>query len=117
MGRKKQYRQKIKQHVNSLKSKSLYNWLFNETREKFVTEHRMAEIVTDKAYNSLIQDRDHRPENIIVFDLIKGNKHHQKISFEKSDKKLVRLTPCLYEDIELYNKNGLKALQNSRIYR
>jgi len=71
LGRKKQYRQKIKQHVNSLKSKSLYNWLLSETKEKFVTEQRMAEIVTDKAYNSLMQDREHRPENIIVFDLIK----------------------------------------------
>ncbi|MFW5983404.1 MAG: DUF1670 domain-containing protein [bacterium] len=117
MGRKKQYRQKIKQHVNSLKSKSLYNWLLSETREKFVTEQRMAEIVSDKAYNSLMQDREHRPENIIIFDLIKGCKHHQKVSFEKAEKKSVRLTPCLYEDIELYKKNGLKALQNSRIYR
>jgi len=117
LGRKKQYRQKIKQHVNSLKSKSLYNWLLNETKEKFVTEQRMAEIVTDKAYQALLQDREHRPENIIIFDLIKGNEHHQKVSYKKADKRSVRLIPCLYEDIELYEKNGLKALQNSRIFR
>ncbi|MFW6271237.1 MAG: DUF1670 domain-containing protein [Bacillota bacterium] len=117
MGRKKQYRQKVKQHVNSLKSKSLYNWLLNETKEKFVTAQRMAEIVTDKAYQALLKDRNHRPENIIIFDLIKGNQHHQKVSYKKVEKKSVRLTPYLYEDIELYEKNGLKALQNSRIFR
>lgn len=117
MGRKKQYRQKVKQHVNSLKSKSLYKWLLSETREKFVTEQRMAEIITDKAYQALLNDPDHRPENIIIFDLIKGREHHQKVSYKKAEKKSVRLTPCLYEDIELYEKNGLKALQNGRIFR
>ncbi len=117
MGRKKQYRQKVKQHVNSLESKSLYNWLLSETKEKFVTGERMAEIVTNKAYHALLNDREHRPENVIVFDLIKGNDHHQKTSYKKAEKKSVRLTPCLYEDIELYKKSGLKSLQNSRIFR
>jgi len=117
MGRKKKYRQKIDQHVNSLKAKSLYTCLFTETHKKFVLEKRMAEIVANKAYITMINDLDYRPGNVILLKLIHGRNSHHKISFSRVDKKQVRLTPVLYEDIEIYKRSGLKALQNSRICR
>jgi len=117
LGRKKKYRQKISQHVKSLKSKSLFTCLFSETHNQFVTEKRMAEIVANKAYITMVNDLDSRPGNIIVLELIEDRNFHQKISFNKANKKGVRLTPVLYEDIEIYEQRGLIALQNARICR
>lgn len=117
MGQKMQYRQKIYQHVNSLKAKGLYTCLYTETYKKFVVESTMAEVVANKAYITMINDLDTRPENIMILDLIAGRNYHQKISFENVKKKPVRLTPILYEDIEIYERSGLEGLKNTRICR
>ncbi len=117
MGRKKQYRQQIAQHVNSLHAKSLLDCLIFETHAQFVPEKAMAEIVANKAYSTLIHNQHNRPDESIVLPLIAGRNFHQRIDFESAKKQEVQLIPCPFDDIEVFERGGLKSLQNARICR
>jgi len=117
LGRKKEFRQEIVQHANSLKSKDLYSSLVYETHQKFVPEKAMAEIVSAKAYSTITKTAEIRQNEELVVPVINGRFNHHKKTFSDTGLKKVNIKVYSFDEIELFEKTGLQGLQNSRICR
>ncbi len=117
MGRIKEFRQEVFQHVKSLKSKDLYSSLAYETHQKFVPEKAMAEIVAAKAYSTITRTAEIRQNEELVVPVIDGRHNHQKKTFSDTDLKKVNIKVYSFDEIELFERTGLQGLQNNRICR
>jgi len=117
MGRSKIYRQNLKALIKSISTKTLYQWLVEQTRTRFGVALQEAELIAEKAEFFLIKVWETSLGNQFVFHLHSGNSNHQKNSLSHISSAPVQLTAYKNDDLDILMKLGLKAMQNSRICR
>lgn len=117
MGRSKIYRQNLKDLIKSVSTKTLYQWLVEQTRTRFGVALQEAELIAEKAEFFLIKVWETSLGAQFVFHLHSGNSNHQKNCPSHISSAPVRLTAYKNDDLDILMKLGLKAMQNSRICR
>ena len=115
MGRVKIYRQNINAQVRSVNSKSIHQWLINQTRMKFGVAIQEAQLIADKTEILITDIWKVFIENQFYLPLTPGNENHQKRPKDHFPVTSVRLTAFEYGDIDLLKVYGLKVMQNARI--
>jgi hypothetical protein len=117
MGRIKVYRQNINAQVRSVNSKSIHQWLINQTRIKFGVAFQEAQLIAEKSEFLITDIWKVFNGNQFFLPLTPGINNHQKRPQDCSSQTQVLLTAFEYGDIDLFCDYGLKIMQNSRIIR
>ena len=117
MGRVKVYRQNINAQVQSVNSKSIHQWLVNQTRIKFGVALQEAQLIAEKAEILITDIWNVFKENQFYLPLTPDNDNHQKRPKSHFSVAPVCLTAFEYGDIDLLKVYGLKVMQNARIIR
>ena len=117
MGRIKVHRQNINNLIQSVSSKSIYQWLVIQTRTRFGVALQEAHVIAEKAEILITEKWNILTENQFYLQLPSKNANHKKRSKDQLSYTPAKLTAFDHSDLELYQQYGLKAMQNSRIVR
>lgn len=117
MGRIKIHKQNTKAQIQSVQAKSLYLWLVNQTRHRFGIASEEAKLIAEKAEFLMNDGWGLFSGNRFFIPLCEGKGNHLKRSKTALAQANTCLTAFAYEDLEIHLKLGLKAMQNSRIFR
>ena len=117
MGRMKVHRQNINNLIQSVSSKSIYQWLIIQTRTRFGVALQEAHIIAEKAESLITERWNVLTGNQFFLDLPSQNANHKKRSKDQLTYSPAKLTAFDHSDLELYQQYGLKVMQNSRIIR
>lgn len=117
MGRIKIHKQNVKTQIHSVEAKSLFLWLVNQTRHRYGVASEEAKLIAEKAEHLMNEEWKLHSANRFYLPLCEGKENHQKRSNATFPQIHVCLTAFSYEDLNMQLNHGLKAMQNSRIFR
>jgi hypothetical protein len=86
----------------------------NQTRNRFGVSLEEAKLIAEKAEVFMNQDASFSFGHHFMIPLYEGRTNHQRQTTKSHS---TRLTAFAYEDSDIYLQWGLKAMQNSRIFR
>ncbi|MBE3116329.1 DUF1670 domain-containing protein [Candidatus Bathyarchaeota archaeon] len=117
MGRIKIHKQNTKAQIHSVQSKSLFIWLVNQTQHRFGVASEEAKLIAEKAEYLMSHQWKLLTGNRFFYPLSVGKENHLKRARSEHKQQNTCLTAFAYEDLEIHLNLGLKAMQNSRIFR
>ncbi len=114
MGRPKSFREKVLAHVQSVAAKSRLAWLVAESRERFGLSSAEAELLAQRADRFLVATASGAADEQVVVQLPARDCHRRG---HITGTVAVVLSLFTYDDLVLYQRDGLEALQNARLVR
>lgn len=114
MGRPKSYREKVLAHVQSISAKSRFAWLVAQNRERFGLSSAEAELLAQRADRFLVATTSGPADEQVVVELPARDCHRRGHSTGTVP---VILSLFTHDDLMLYQRDGLEALQNARLAR
>jgi hypothetical protein len=115
MGREKEYRQRLKYQVSSVKSKTLETQIAVKLRNELGMSHMESQLLSRRMGQWLVREQGFRSPNQIVIEASRGRGHFRRKG--KASLKEIKITPFSEEDLDLEFEYGLKTMQAARIAR
>lgn len=114
MGRPKSFREKVLAHVLSVSAKSRFAWLVAQNRERFGLSSAEAELLAQRADRFLVVTAAGPANEQVVVELPIRDCHRRG---HRTGTVSVVLSLFNHDDLMLYQRDGLEALQNARLVR
>lgn len=116
MGRPKEYRQRLKYQVNSVRKKTLKNRITSELKETLALSEVEAELLAGDIRDYLLEnEKIWLPGQMLISGTETINSFYR--GRHNPPEKLIRITPVHQEDLDLKAKEGIKVMKFNRILR